>query len=89
MMVKNKSLAKGCPVKAHFIFNPVAGGGKAQKIYPDLISKCNAHFGDNYCISITKDKGEATAIATEISKNGTPLICLLYTSDAADDLQPV
>ena len=73
-MVKKKLPDKGCPVKAHFIFNPVAGGGKAQKIYPDLISKCNAHFGDNYSISITKDKGEATAIATEISKNGSPLI---------------
>lgn len=74
MKIENISPPKGCPVKAHFIFNPVAGGGKAQKIYPDLISKCNAHFGDNYSISITKEKGEATAIATEISKNGTPLI---------------
>ncbi len=74
MKIENIFPAKGCPVKAHFIFNPVAGGGKARKIYPDLVSHCNAHFGENFSISITKDKGDATAFATEISKNGTPLI---------------
>ena len=74
MKVKNILPDKGCPVKAHFIFNPVAGAGKAQKLYPDLISHCNTHFGKNYSISITNDKEDASAIASEISDNGIPLI---------------
>jgi len=60
--------------KAHIIFNPVAGGGRARKIYPELMAQFKARFGDEYRLSITENKGNATKIASEISKNGTPLI---------------
>jgi len=60
--------------KAHIIFNPVAGGGRARKIYPELMAQFKARFGDDYRLSITENKGNATTIASEISKNGIPLI---------------
>jgi len=60
--------------KAHIVFNPVAGGGRTRKIYQELMDQFNARFGDEYRVSITENKGNATAIAAEISKNGTPLI---------------
>lgn len=61
-------------IKAHIIFNPVAGSGKAGKINKDLVNLVKSNFGLDFKLSITKNQGDATIIAAQIAKAGTPLI---------------
>lgn len=60
--------------KAHIIFNPVAGGGKAQKIYPELRAQLKYRLGESYQIHTTQNHGEAISLAARISEENIPLI---------------
>jgi len=60
--------------KAHIIFNPVAGGGKAQKMYPELRAQFKYRIGDDYRIYTTKKQGDAINLAARISSEDIPLI---------------
>jgi YegS/Rv2252/BmrU family lipid kinase len=62
------------PKNVHFIVNPVSGGGRTSKIFTKLLPDIRKLFGENYQVHITKQPGDATSYAREISGPADDLI---------------
>ena len=58
----------------HFIVNPVAGGGKAHKLIPQIEHILKKHFSVSSSIHITEKQGEATQVVKEMLKLNNKVI---------------
>jgi len=60
--------------KVHIIFNPTAGGGKANKLQSKIMVGIEKHFGKNYTLSETHYPCEATTLSRDAIIKGANLI---------------
>ncbi|UCH63111.1 MAG: diacylglycerol kinase family lipid kinase [Fidelibacterota bacterium] len=58
----------------HTIFNPTAGGGRAEKLRPRLLSGIAERFGSDYSLDVTSRQGDATASARRAIEAGAGLV---------------
>ena len=60
--------------QVHVILNPTAGGGRAAKLSPRLLSGIVERFGDDYSLDVTGRAGDATASARRAIEAGATLV---------------
>ncbi|WP_442921082.1 diacylglycerol/lipid kinase family protein, partial [Mesorhizobium sp. Cs1321R2N1] len=63
----------GCIVKVGVVLNPIAGGGRLKRHWPDVAAALKKHFGD-FELRETQAEGDAERLALDLAANGFDLL---------------